>query len=392
MGLRKISFALLTLVVATAAAQDAKEIARKVLPSVVLINTQDSLGRDLAIGSGFFVREDVVATNYHVIRGAASAKVHVANSDSNLAVSGIVAADLPHDLVLLKVEKARGVPLPMADLTQIDIGESIYVFGSPVGLEGSMSNGIVSSRGTRQIGGEDLLQITAPISPGSSGGPVVNGRGEVVGVAVASLTRGQNLNFAVPVPYLTLLIANIKFPTGLTSAEIGSVTARGYKHFAKDGLIFDYPEGWTLTDESNSDAQQLTLNRPDSDALIKLFAHRGKTNTTDRLLQAKAKIIDPYVSYTEKQFVAMGAKPQRAPAITQIGGTPAEGIRITAVLDGEPGEAGIYWAAVGERLVVLTLFGPEKALTKAVPMWDAVRNSLKIEAPAPKASPSPKSN
>lgn len=392
MGVRRIGFALFALVAITAMAQDAKDIARRVLPSVVLINTQDSAGRPVGIGSGFFVRQDVVATNFHVIRGASAATIRIANSDVNFAVTGIVGADIPHDLALLKVEKAQGVPLPLADLSQIDIGESIYVFGSPVGLEGSMSNGIVSSKGTRQIGGEDLLQITAPISPGSSGGPVVNGRGEVVGVAAASLTRGQNLNFAVPVPYLTLLIANIKSPKELTSGEIAAATPSGYKHFAKDGLFFDYPEGWTITDESTTDAQQLTLNRADSDALIKLFAHRGKTNTTEKLVQAKAKIIDPYVIYTEKQFVAMGAKPERALAMTQIGGTPAEGIRITAVLDREPGEAGIYWAAVGERLVVLTLFGPERALKKAEPMWNAVRNSLKIEAPAPKATPSPKKN
>jgi hypothetical protein len=168
------------------------------------------------------------------------------------------------------------------------------------------------------------------------------------------------------------------------------VAAQNNKHFTKDGLSFDYPEGWTITDESNSDAQQLTLNRSDSEALIKFFVHRGKVNTPDKLAQAKAKIIEPYLSYTEKQFVAMGAKPERAAATTQIAGADAEGVRITAILDREPGEAGIYWTTVGERLVVLTLFGPDKAIKKVAPSWDAVRNSLKIEAPAPKASPSPK--
>ena len=168
------------------------------------------------------------------------------------------------------------------------------------------------------------------------------------------------------------------------------VAAQNTKHFTKDGLSFDYPDGWTITDESNSDAQQLMLNRPDSDALIKLFVHRGKVNTPDKLAQAKAKIIEPYLSYTEKQFVQMGAKPERAAATTQIAGADAEGVRITAILDREPGEAGVYWATVGERLVVLTFFGPDKAIKKAAPTWDAVRASLKIEAPAPKASPSPK--
>jgi hypothetical protein len=163
------------------------------------------------------------------------------------------------------------------------------------------------------------------------------------------------------------------------------------KHFTKDGLSFDYPDGWTITDESNADAQQLTLSRADSDALIKFFVHRGKVNTPDKLALAKTKIIEPYLTYTEKQFVGMGAKPERAAATMQIAGAEAEGVRITAILDREPGEAGIYWVTVGERLVVLTLFGPDKAIKKAAPTWDAVRNSLKIEAPAqPKASPSPK--
>lgn len=170
------------------------------------------------------------------------------------------------------------------------------------------------------------------------------------------------------------------------------VAAQNNKHFTKDGLSFDYPDGWTIVDDSNTDAQQLTLGRSDSDAMIKFFVHRGKVNTPDKLAQAKAKIIEPYLSYTEKQFVTMGAKPERAAATTQIAGTEAEGVRITAILDREPGEAGVYWTTVGERLVVLTFFGPDKAIKKATPTWDVVRNSVKIEAPAPKATPSPKPN
>lgn len=171
---------------------------------------------------------------------------------------------------------------------------------------------------------------------------------------------------------------------------VGGVAAQTNKHFTKDGLSFDYPDGWVITDESNSDAQQLTLSRPDSEAQIKFFVHRGKVNTPDKLAQAKTKLIDPYLNYYERQFGSMGANPKRAAATTQIGGIEAEGVRITAILDREPGEAGVYWATVSERLVVLTLFGPDKAIKKAAPTWDAVRNSLKIEAPAPKASPSPK--
>jgi hypothetical protein len=167
------------------------------------------------------------------------------------------------------------------------------------------------------------------------------------------------------------------------------VAAQNNKHFTKDGLSFDYPDGWTITDGSNSDAQDLTLSRTDSEAQIKFFVHRGKVNTPDKLEQAKTKLIEPYLKYYEREFARMGANPTRAAATTQIGGSNAEGVRITAVIDGEPGEAGVYWTTVGERLVVLTLFGPDKALKKAAPTWDAVRNSLKIEAAAPKATASP---
>lgn len=175
------------------------------------------------------------------------------------------------------------------------------------------------------------------------------------------------------------------------SLLVGAISAQdaNTKHFAKDGLSFDYANGWTVTDESNSDAQQLTLMRPDSDALIKFFVHRGKVNTPEKMTLAKTKIVDPYIAYTSKQFVDMGAKPETAAAKTQIGGVEAEGVRITAVLDKEPGEAGIYWTTLGDRLVVLTFFGPDKALKKAMPTWDSVRNTFKIEPPPPKGSPSP---
>ena len=151
------------------------------------------------------------------------------------------------------------------------------------------------------------------------------------------------------------------------------------KHFAKDGLSFDYSNGWAITDESNSDAQQLTLRRDDSDAVIKLFVHRGKVDTPEKMSQARSKLIDPYIERTVKQFVEMGAKPEREPASTQINGAPAEGMRIQAILDHEPGGADIYWLTLGNRLVVLTFFGPDKALQKAKPTWDVVLNSLHVE-------------
>ena len=160
------------------------------------------------------------------------------------------------------------------------------------------------------------------------------------------------------------------------------------KQFSKDGLTFNYQPNWTLADDSNGDAQQVTFSRTDSDAQIRVFAHRGRI-TAEKLPQARKSFIDPYVDSTVKQFIAMGAKPEQTPESTDIGTIKAEGVAIKANLGGEPGAARIYWALVGDRVVVLTYFGPDKELRKHQPEFDLIRNSLQIEPKKPVAKPSP---
>lgn len=164
------------------------------------------------------------------------------------------------------------------------------------------------------------------------------------------------------------------------------------KNFVKDGLSFDYPEGWMLTDDSNGDAQQFTLTKSNSDVQIRLFVHKG-TISEEKLPDAKKAFIDPYVAATAKQFVQMGAKPEQSPDASEIGGVKADGVAIRASLGGEAGAARIYWALVGRRVAVLTVFGPDQQTKQHAAAWDLVRNSLKIEDPkatpaaSPKASP-----
>jgi hypothetical protein len=162
------------------------------------------------------------------------------------------------------------------------------------------------------------------------------------------------------------------------------------KHFTKEGLVFDYANGWTIADESNTDAQQFTLNRSGSDAQIRIFAHRGKVDSPEKFAQAKKAFIDPYVKSVSNTFVQMGAKPETTPATSEIGGAAADGVRVKASLSGEPGEADVYWVTLGGRVVVLTLFGPDKALKQATPAWDIIRTTLKIEPPPAKAGATPK--
>jgi len=162
------------------------------------------------------------------------------------------------------------------------------------------------------------------------------------------------------------------------------------KTVTKDGLSFDYPSDWTMQDDSNGDAQQFSLSKANSDVQIKVFVHKGRI-TPEKLPDAKKAFIDPYVASTEKQFVAMGAKPEQAPDTSEIGGVKADGVKISASLGGETGAAKIYWAVIGQRVVVLTLFGPDKQLQQLAPAWDLVRNSLKVVDPkaVPTASPKP---
>jgi|SRR6185437_16195395 len=173
-----------------------------------------------------------------------------------------------------------------------------------------------------------------------------------------------------------------------------SASAQDAKEFNKDGLTFSYPASWTFNDTSNADAQQMTFGRPDSDAQIRVFVFRTPIKTPEQLAEARKVLVDPYINATFKQFEQMGATPKRAPATTEIAGLSGDGVRISASLEGEPGAAEIFWGVVGQRLAVLTRFGPDKALTKALPAWDLIRTSIKVEEPQPKtpqpaASPKP---
>jgi tetratricopeptide (TPR) repeat protein len=186
------------LLASRAAAQDGlPELVRRIKPSVVAIVTYDAKGEKLSRGSGFFTAPDRVVTNRHVLEGAFRAEIHTVNALA-YNVKGVLAVDGEGDIALLQVDIPPTAASPLTVVrTSPQEGESIVVIGNPLGLEGSISNGIVSAvRDIPNFG--RIIQITAPISPGSSGSPVVNMRGEVVGVATLQLADGQSLNFAVP--------------------------------------------------------------------------------------------------------------------------------------------------------------------------------------------------
>ncbi len=184
-----------------------REIARRALPSVVLVVCGDANGKASGFGSAFFVRDDLVVTNFHVIEGAIRAVAKLYGQDKVHEVSGVVAADRGRDLAVLRVQGVKGTPLQLAPPGSVSIGDEIYVAGNPEGLEGTFAPGVIS--GIRQDSAVRLLQITAPVSPGSSGSPVLNADGAVIGVVIGTWRQGQSLNFAVDVSEVRLLLGKV---------------------------------------------------------------------------------------------------------------------------------------------------------------------------------------
>ena len=213
--------------ISTALAQTAPQIAEKTLAATVYLEMQDSKGLPLGFGSGFFVRDNLIATNYHVIEGAARGTAKLVGKFTTYTIEGVTATDKTNDLALLKVTAPGIKPLPLGNSTDVKIGETVYVAGNPKGLEGTFSNGIISS--LRDKNTKERLQMTAPISPGSSGGPVLNSKGEVIGVSFMTLVGGQNLNFAIPSRYLTELLTKSKSKPAKPLAQGNrSISAKTY--------------------------------------------------------------------------------------------------------------------------------------------------------------------
>jgi S1-C subfamily serine protease len=172
--------------------------------SIVLIAASN--GKESSLGTGFVVASDgIIVTNYHIIRKAKEIAVKLSNG---LTIGELVVAavDASKDLALLKINKSDLDPVTLGDSRDIRVGQKVMTIGNPYGLESTISDGLISSLRKTESGLE-VIQISVPLSEGSSGGPLYNMDGEVIGVTTATFQKGQNLNFAVPINYLKPLIS-----------------------------------------------------------------------------------------------------------------------------------------------------------------------------------------
>lgn len=231
---------------ATGLSPDSLErMAENATTAVVVVRAETTAGPRQ--GSGFLVDPSgTIVTNFHVVRQARSASVVLASGDVYDRVE-LRASDERRDLAILQIH-GYGLPtLPLGNSDSVRVGSPVIAIGSPLGLQNTVSTGIVSGRRERE--GFRLLQVTAPSSPGSSGGPVLSTHGDVIGVAVSQLRDGQNLNFAVPINYVRGMLAHLgEGPaTALAPSSAGALMAADARPRGV-GLALDFSdfEGYRL--------------------------------------------------------------------------------------------------------------------------------------------------
>ncbi len=196
----------------------ARQIVDSASPAIVRIEAGEG-----KVGTGFVVAGGgLIATNLHVIEGESKIRVKLYKDATEYPVTTIAGVDRGHDLALVWIQPKKPLPvLHLGDSGQVSAGDKVYAIGNPLGVfDYSVTDGLISQ--VRTLTPDlTILQISAAISPGSSGGPLFNQYGEVVGVTTAIITQGQNINLAVPANYLRPMI---KQPAAIKPDEFAKAT------------------------------------------------------------------------------------------------------------------------------------------------------------------------
>ena len=238
-----------------------EQIYARCAPAVFYVEIYDESGWCIKTGSGFFLNSDGLAiTNYHVISGAASASITVSDTGTVYPVAGVYDYSVEEDWAVLQIDGDGFQTLEIGDPGYDVGGATVYAIGSPLGLQNTISSGIISNP-ARVDGGMTYIQMSAAISPGSSGGALLNKYGQVIGITSATYSDGQNLNLAIPMTYLanidttdysplhdskhgptgTLTLSDYKLNLGLGSTA--SVTVTAIEHNCEDTVSVRYAIG-----------------------------------------------------------------------------------------------------------------------------------------------------
>ena len=238
----------------------AQKLFAQASPAVVKIHTYNATGRPLGQGSGFLIdAAGTIVTNHHVIKDAASARVYIQNQPS-LPVTRIVAVDKQADLAIIKVD-GKDLPFLKLRVALPKVGEKVYAIGSPHDLTNTLSDGLVS--GLRRDSGITEIQTSAPITHGSSGGPLLSSDGAVVGVTTKGRIGGGDLNFAVPAERVASLLKKPSLPSRSMSKLLKPPEAKAaeapkvYKSLAS--LLSQIPRNLMPVGNKHYSSLQITL-------------------------------------------------------------------------------------------------------------------------------------
>jgi S1-C subfamily serine protease len=229
---------------------------KRVLPSVVNITSTTLVFNffygtvpQQGQGSGFVLdKGGHVLTNFHVVEGA-NRGIEVMLSNKHRYSAKVVGTDKVHDLALLQIEAPNLVAVTLADSSDLSVGQKVYAIGNPFGLSGTMTRGIISSirsiRGSEGAPIEDAIQTDAAINPGNSGGPLLNSRGEVIGINTMIASNGADqssgIGFAIPINTAKAVLADLTRYGRVKRPSLGIVSyAIGPDLASQMGLAADY--------------------------------------------------------------------------------------------------------------------------------------------------------
>jgi len=293
---------LTTLVASAVAAQSAAPrkgipaIAKAANGAIVSIIMSNKDGHVIAQGTGFVVSKDGhIVTNYHVIENGSSAVAKLPDG-AYFVVDGVLALDKARDVAIIKAHGENFRTLALGNSDRLQVGEEVVAIGNPLSLESTVSNGIVSGIRTVKEEGGKFLQVTTPISPGSSGGPLFNMAGEVVGITTLYLKGGENLNFAIPINdvkhLLVTRIAKVQdFPNEPeeSTADRISEDAGAACSFIMSRMSTALPQSPTLCEQAPSTTAQRKISVFSPVPVLGGGLRRAWSTTLFQTLQAAAK-------------------------------------------------------------------------------------------------------
>src|SRR5262249_3542415 len=230
---------------------DSADIAKRIAPAVVLVTGVTDDGK--VLGSGFVVSSDgKIATNLHVIQKLRSGGVQLASGEK-FDSFWVLGFDERKDIAIIKIAGFDLASVNLGNSNTIQVGEHVLTIGSPLGLQGSVTAGVLSSMRDDPFGGGfKMIQTDASVNPGNSGGPLVNQRAEVVGIIRYKIGGTENLNFAIPVNYLRGMMDALVTPMSLDELRV---------KLAKKADVFQQSEGFPARWKSLSSGTTKIIRR-----------------------------------------------------------------------------------------------------------------------------------